>query len=157
MTPKQQRFVEEYLVDLNATQAAIRAGYSESTANQIGWQLLQKTSVSKAVAERMDALSMRAAEVLMRLTEIARGTVADVITILPGGSWKIDLEKAERLGKLHLVHELAFDRNGNPRVKLYSAHEALRDLGKARGIFVDRLELNVEELPELVVRNELEE
>ena len=50
MTPKQQRFVQEYLIDLNATQAAIRAGYSERTAEQIGHQLLKKTSVAEAVA-----------------------------------------------------------------------------------------------------------
>ena len=45
LTPKQQRFVEEYLIDLNATQAAIRAGYSEKTADSIGLQLLRKTQV----------------------------------------------------------------------------------------------------------------
>ena len=45
LTAKQQRFVEEYLVDLNATQAAIRAGYSKKTAEQQAYQLLQKTSV----------------------------------------------------------------------------------------------------------------
>ena len=47
LTPKQQRFVEEYLIDLNATQAAIRAGYSEKTADSIGLQLLRKTQVSE--------------------------------------------------------------------------------------------------------------
>lgn len=51
LTPKQQRFVAEYLKDLNATQAAIRAGYSAKTAEQQGYQLLQKTSVAEAVAE----------------------------------------------------------------------------------------------------------
>ena len=51
LTAKQQRFVEEYLIDLNATQAAIRAGYSEKTAEQLGYQLLQKTSVLKAIEE----------------------------------------------------------------------------------------------------------
>lgn len=49
LTPKQQRFVEEYLVDLNATQAAIRAGYSEHTAEVQGSRLLSKAKVRKAV------------------------------------------------------------------------------------------------------------
>jgi len=49
MTPKQQKFVQEYLVDLNATAAARRAGYSEKTANKIGTQLLGKTSIQQAV------------------------------------------------------------------------------------------------------------
>lgn len=51
MTPKQEAFVREYLIDLNATQAAIRAGYSQQTAEQQGHQLLKKTSVAEAVAQ----------------------------------------------------------------------------------------------------------
>ena len=51
LTGKQQRFVEEYLVDLNATQAAKRAGYSEKTAEQVGYQLLHKTLVQRAIQE----------------------------------------------------------------------------------------------------------
>lgn len=50
MTPKQARFVSEYLIDLNATAAAKRAGYSEKTADKIGPELLGKTSVSEAIA-----------------------------------------------------------------------------------------------------------
>lgn len=54
LTPKQQRFVEEYLIDSNATQACIRAGYSEKSAMEQGYQLLHKTSV-KAEIERLQA------------------------------------------------------------------------------------------------------
>ena len=50
MTPKQTRFVEEYLVDLNATQAAIRAGYSAKTAYSIGQENLSKPEIANAVA-----------------------------------------------------------------------------------------------------------
>lgn len=49
LTAKQQRFVEEYLIDLNATQAAIRAGYSEKTARQIATKLLSKVYIQEAV------------------------------------------------------------------------------------------------------------
>lgn len=49
LTAKQQRFVEEYLVDLNATQAAIRAGYSAKNADKIGPELLGKTRVAEAI------------------------------------------------------------------------------------------------------------
>lgn len=59
MTAKQQAFVLEYMVDLNATQAAIRAGYSAHTAGWIGGQLLAKTHVSEAIAEAMRARSAR--------------------------------------------------------------------------------------------------
>ena len=51
LTPKQQRFVEEYLIDLNATQSAIRAGYSEKTAAVIGAENLIKPNIAKAIAE----------------------------------------------------------------------------------------------------------
>lgn len=52
LTPKQERFVDEYLIDLNATAAAKRAGYSEKTANEIGTQNLVKLSIQEAIAER---------------------------------------------------------------------------------------------------------
>ncbi len=54
LTPKQARFVDEYLIDLNAKQAAIRAGYSPKTAEWTGPQLLGKTHVSEAIKARRD-------------------------------------------------------------------------------------------------------
>ena len=57
LTPKQQRFVEEYLIDLNATQAAIRAGYSEKTAKSIGQENLTKPDIQKAIQEAQEILS----------------------------------------------------------------------------------------------------
>jgi len=61
MSVKQRLFVEEYLINLNATQAAIRAGYKEANANQIGYQLLHKASVSEAIAEAKARRSERTA------------------------------------------------------------------------------------------------
>lgn len=57
MTPKQQNFVKEYLVDLNATQAAIRAGYSAKTAGQIGDENLKKPEIKEAIQARRKELS----------------------------------------------------------------------------------------------------
>jgi phage terminase small subunit len=57
LRPKQQRFVDEYLIDLNATQAAIRAGYSAKTARQIGEQNLSKIDIKEAIQARMAARS----------------------------------------------------------------------------------------------------
>ena len=51
LTPKQNRFVEEYLIDLCATRAAVRAGYSEKTARQIGSENLSKPAIQEAIAE----------------------------------------------------------------------------------------------------------
>lgn len=59
LTDKQKRFVEEYLIDLNATQAAIRAGYSPKRASEQGHQLLQKTTVSEAISKAMAERSRR--------------------------------------------------------------------------------------------------
>lgn len=59
LTPKQERFVQEYLIDLNSTQAAIRAGYSAKTADRIGPELLGKTCVSAAIAEAKKSRAKR--------------------------------------------------------------------------------------------------
>lgn len=59
LTAKQKRFVDEYLIDLNATQAAIRAGYSSHTANEIGAENLAKPSIAAAVAAAVEARKQR--------------------------------------------------------------------------------------------------
>lgn len=77
LTDKQRRFVEEYTVDFNATQAAIRAGYSKASANPTGSENLAKPSIREAIDKRLDALSCSTAEVLTRLSEIGRKVHAD--------------------------------------------------------------------------------
>lgn len=71
LTDKQRRFINEYLIDLNATQAAIRAGYSRKTADRIGPELLGKTCVSKAIreakAERQERTEITQDYVLLKL------------------------------------------------------------------------------------------
>lgn len=97
LTAKQQRFVEEYLIDLKATQAAIRAGYSEKTADKIGSQLLGKTRVSEAIAkakkERADRVLADADYVLRRLVQIDKMDVLDILnnngTIKPVSEWPL--------------------------------------------------------------------
>ncbi|MBY7249218.1 terminase small subunit [Enterobacter roggenkampii] len=75
LTAQQRRFVAEYLKDGNATQAAIRAGYSKKSAEQIGYQLLQKTSVAQAIAQQQKASIARtlgsADEVLEQMWQLA--------------------------------------------------------------------------------------
>ena len=73
LTPKQERFVAEYLIDLNATQAAIRAGYSEKTAQMIGSENLSKPliadAVQKALAERSERTEITQDYVLTSIME----------------------------------------------------------------------------------------
>lgn len=76
LTPKQHMFVKEYLVDLNATQAAIRAGYSARTANRMGTENLAKPVIASAIQEAMDKradrLELTAELVLSRIDRIAQ-------------------------------------------------------------------------------------
>ncbi len=72
MTPKQQRFAEEYVVDHNATQAAIRAGYSERTAKQQGSRLLTKVDVIEAVRAKEARLSRKIEVTISSQTEEMR-------------------------------------------------------------------------------------
>lgn len=74
LSNKQLAFVNEYLKDFNATQAAIRAGYSEKTARSIGQQLLTKLDIAAEIRARVSELAMSADEVLLRLGELGRGT-----------------------------------------------------------------------------------
>lgn len=83
MTKKQKRFAEEYLIDLNATQAAIRAGYSPGTAKSIGSENLTKPDVqaciAKAMAERSKRTGVNADRVVTELAKIAFVNASDVI------------------------------------------------------------------------------
>lgn len=95
LTPKQARFVSEYLIDLNATQAAIRAGYSEKTANEIGAENLAKPSIKAAIDAAIQSRTIEtkidANWVLKRLADEAEADIADLYddngNILPVKQW----------------------------------------------------------------------
>ena len=117
LTAKQQRFCDEYLIDLNATQAAIKAGYSEKNARNIASENLAKPNISKYIAERMaekeKSLIADQDEVLRYLTSVLRGEsqsteivvegcgdgCSEARTILKEPSEKDRLKAAELLGK----------------------------------------------------------
>ncbi|WP_070096233.1 terminase small subunit [Pseudomonas sp. NBRC 111139] len=85
MTVKRHRFVAEYLVDLNATQAAIRAGYAKKGAKDQAYQLMQLPEVAQAIeqamGERNKRLQVDADYVLQRLTEIDQLDLADIFDL----------------------------------------------------------------------------
>ena len=89
LTAKQQVFVEEYLVDLNATQAAIRAGYSKKTATEMGYENLTKPHIAAAVASAMQERSARvqleADDVLRHLKAIALSNICNYLSYGPNG------------------------------------------------------------------------
>ncbi|MGM9683133.1 MAG: terminase small subunit [Eubacteriales bacterium] len=116
-TAKQQRFCDEYLVDLNATQAAIRAGYSSKYANTNASKLLQNTTIKqyieKRMAEKEAELVADQAEVLKYLTSVLRGKSASSVlardevgadrVIEKPPDEKERLKAAELLGKAHMM------------------------------------------------------
>lgn len=127
LTPKQEMFVKEYLVDLNATQAAIRAGYSIKTADKIGSQLLGKTRVARAIEEakqkRADKLELTAEWVLENLKNVAvRCQQAEPVMVF-------DYEEK----KMVETGEYQFDSKG--------ANRALELIGKHLGIFENKLNI----------------
>jgi len=95
LTNKQSRFVEEYLVDLNAKQAAIRAGYSEKTAAEMGYENLIKPHVQEYIRERMDERSKRTEITADRILEAIAEIAYDTEEIKPSDR----LRALELLGK----------------------------------------------------------
>ena len=134
LTDKQKRFVEEYLVDLNATQAAIRAGYSEQTGYSIGQRLLKKVEVQEAIqqaqtqnkrSERTQITQDEVIRLLIENVDISMGKKATVITI-PSKS-----ENGEVMG--NDVAQFVYEPS--------AANKALELLGKHLGIFKDGVDI----------------
>ena len=133
MTPRQQRFVEEYLIDLNATQAAIRAGYSPKTAGQMGDENLKKPQIKAAIDAAMAERSKR--------TEISQDYVLNVIK-----------ETVERCSQAVPV----LDKKGQPvfvktpdgelhpayKYEPFAVLKGAELLGKHLGLFTDKMELS---------------
>lgn len=156
LTVKQRRFIEEYVVDWNATQAAIRAGYSKKTARVIGCQNLTKSNISQAIEARLDELSMTAAEALKRLTDMARGSFFPFIKINEEGRFWFNLEDEEAQKHVHLIKKLKVRRRREKggkgeadwevervEIELYDAMAALDKIARAHGIYRDSLNVNL--------------
>lgn len=121
LTAKQKRFCDEYLIDLNVTQAAIRAGYSKRTAYAIGQENLKKPMlkeyIEKRMAEKEAALVADQTEVMKYLTSVLRGQSQSEVVVVEGvgegcseartmqkaPDEKERLKAAELLGKAHML------------------------------------------------------
>lgn len=136
MTDKQRRFVEEYCVDFNATQAAIRAGYSENTARQMGSENLSKPNIAGAIEDRMERLSMSAGEATKRLTEWGRGTIEPFVS--DGGGIDLSTPKARR--NWHLVKKIKV-YDDRTELELHDAKDAVIQIAKIHGLYTERVEI----------------
>lgn len=143
LTDRQDRFVQEYLVDLNATQAAIRAGYSAKTAAQIGERMLRKVEVQALLTERMKARSERTEITADRvLREIARLAFFDIRKLVGDDGRPKDLKDLDD-DTAAAIAGLEVARVGNAvigegevlKFKISDKNAALEKLAKHLGLF----------------------
>ena len=148
LTKKQKLFVEEYLIDLNATQAAIRAGYSPDTAKEIGCENLTKPNIRAEIDKRMAERSRRTGinqdRVLMELARIALLNPANVVDFD-----EATIREDATVDDLAAVASVKVKRfptkegDGIEReIKFYDKNKALDALGRHLGMFKDKLELS---------------
>lgn len=144
LTAKQKAFVQEYLIDLNATQAAIRAGYSAKTANRIANENLSKPDIQTAIQKAMDKRAQRteitADRVLQELAKIGFANMADYTVWGPNGvalkdSTQLTMDQTAAISE---VSETITEAGGSIRFKLHNKIAALERIGKHLGMFDDR-------------------
>lgn len=156
LTAKQQRFVDEYLIDLNATQAAIRAGYSKKTASSQGERLLRNVEVRKYLASQREELQGRVKITQdMVLRELAKIGFSDIRKVVRWGETMVRMGDGEEACAEDMVpyHGLALidsteiddDTAGaiaevsqgkeGLKVKLHDKKGALVDIGRHLGMF----------------------
>lgn len=145
LTAKQQRFVDEYLIDLNATQAATRAGYSKKMVNEQGSRLLANVSVDAAIHQRMNERSGRV-EITqdMVLCELAKIGFSDIRKVVRWGETQVRMVPYHGLALIDTtgvddetaaaIAEVSRGRDGL-KVELHDKKGALVDIGRHLGMF----------------------
>jgi len=153
MRPKWQAFINEYLIDFNATRAAKAVGYSQKTAYSHGQRLLKNVEISDAIKAAIAERSMGRVEVLTRLADMARGDMGDFLAIGKMG-FNIDLDGAQEAGLTHLIKKvkqrttISTSKDGleseihDQEIELYDAQSALVTLGKYHKLFSDQVEVS---------------
>ena len=145
---KQQLFVDEYLIDLNGTQAAIRAGYSAKTANEQASRMLANVSIQQAISEKMAERSKRTGvnqdRVVQELAKIAFLKMTDVVD--HNGKIKDDASEDD----LSCIESIKYKHSDTDagssterEVKTASKLKALELLGKHLGMWNDKLDVNI--------------
>lgn len=154
LTHKQQRFVEEYCVDFNATQAAIRSGYAKSRARVTGHEHVTNSNIGAAIKKRLDELAMTSEEALKRLGSIAAGTVEHFLTADEEGQVYVNLGSESAKANYHLLKKVKqtktitrgkdeYEREDiRTEFELHDAKSALVDLLKIHGKFIEKKEIS---------------
>jgi len=149
LTNRQKRFIEEYLIDLNGTQAAIRAGYSPNGAEVTACELLKnpkvRYEVARAMAERSRRTGITQDRVLRELAKVAFFNAADVVD-LETGNVKKDIDREDSAVIAGIKVKTIPTENGKiieREVKLYDKLRALELLGKHLGMLDDRVKVDM--------------
>lgn len=156
LTPKQERFCQEYLVDLNATQAAIRAGYAKKAAYAIGAENLRKPQIAEAISEGRKSLADKAGvtaeAVVAELAKLGFSNMEDFMEVDDGGrTARLDLsaltrEQAAAIKELTVEETLMAGQEESgvikrtSKLKLADKQAALTALGKHLGLFPTKVE-----------------
>lgn len=158
LTHKEQRFTEEYCVDFNATQAAIRSGYSKRSAAETGYQLLRKPQIAAAIQAFMrDArqhVEITREELIAGLEKQRRANILDYFRIAPNGEPMVDLsmitrDQAEALTEIQ-VDDYVDGRGEDARdvrkvrIKIADKQTAAMHIAKLLGHVVDQQKVQVE-------------
>lgn len=155
LTPKQEAFVREYLIDLNATQAAIRAGYSEKTAHVIGHENINKPEIAERIAKAQEKRSERteitAERVLEELAFLAFYDPADVATVIDADTGlPLRIQGPEQIAKLPLHIRKAivgwgWDKAGNFTLRFAPKPTTLELIGKHLGLFPNKVDMTIKD------------
>ncbi len=146
LPPQRRRFVQEYLVDLNATQAAIRAGYSKKSAQEQSSRMLSNAMVSAAVEAGHDRLAelvkVRQYEIVREFKKIGFADMRDFSKWGPGG---VTLTKSEELTPEQAacvaeVSQTVTENGGTIKFRLHNKIDALNSLAKHLGMFPSKVE-----------------
>ena len=162
ITDKMKRFINEYLVDFNATQAAIRAGYSESTAQEQSSQLLARPDIRALIAEGQKAIAERTQsfqdDAVSELKIVGFSDLADFLTVKDGGIVEqkpfneLTKEQTKCIKKIKQTVRSSHSADGTIlhqtaviEIELHDKLKALELLGRHLGMFNDSIRLKSEE------------
>lgn len=144
LSKKHQAFVNNFFIfGMNGTDA-YQATYpkaSRETARANAADLLANTDIKAEIQARMEIMKMSGDEAIVRLSDIARGSMEDFLVFQEGMRLPIlDFKKAKEVGKLHLIKKLEYTKEGGIKFELYPADAAQRDIARVNGLYKDAVE-----------------
>lgn len=147
LSPQMLLFVDHYIVCMNGTQSARLAEYSgdDATLAATASRLLRNDKVLREIERRLATFSMSANEVLIHLTDVARGDIADALNSSGG----IDPLEAKRRGKSHLIKRFKVksitkddEEILETEIEMYDRMDALKTLAKFHALLIDRVRVD---------------